>query len=63
MSSLEAETVIVGGGPAGITTARVIGDVTAYLEANPARLHDLAAYLVILALRDNYPCRKEEASR
>jgi hypothetical protein len=46
--------------PPGITTARVIRDVTAYLEANGAKLHDLAAYLVILALREAYPCREEE---
>lgn len=46
--------------PPGITTAQVIRDVTAYLEANGARLHDLAAYLVILALREAYPCREEE---
>jgi hypothetical protein len=49
--------------PAGITTARVIRDVTAYLETNQARLHDLAAYLVILALREAYPCRKEDTGR
>ena len=49
--------------PAGISTARVIRDVTAYLEANQARLHDLAAYLVILALREAYPCREEGADR
>lgn len=49
--------------PAGITTARVIRDVTAYLEANQARLHDLAAYLMILALREAYPCREAEAGK
>ena len=47
--------------PASITPARVIRDVTAYLDANEAALHDLAAYLVILALREAYPCSEEDA--
>lgn len=41
-----------------ISTARVIRDVTQYLENNPGKHDDLAAYLVILALREAYPCQK-----
>ena len=46
--------------PSGISTSQVIRDVTGYLEENPERHHDLAAYLVILALRDAYPCQEPE---
>ncbi len=42
--------------PKNISTARVIRDVTRYLEDNPEKLHDLAGYLVILALSEAYPC-------
>ena len=45
--------------PKNITTAQVIRDVTGYLEKNPQKHHDLAAYLVILALQDSYPCGGE----
>jgi hypothetical protein len=44
--------------PQNITTAQVIRDVTQYLEDNPGKHHDLAAYLVILALRNAYPCQE-----
>ena len=42
--------------PRNISTARVIRVVTRYLADNPDRHQDLAAYLVILALREAYPC-------
>ena len=48
--------------PKNITTAQVIRDVTQYLEDNPEKHHDLAAYLVVLALRNAYPCRQEGTS-
>ena len=48
--------------PKNITTAQVIRDVTQYLEDNPEKHHDLAAYLVVLALRYAYPCRQEGTS-
>ena len=46
--------------PRNITTAQVIRDVTQYLEENPGKYHDLAAYLVILALREAYPCNEDK---
>jgi len=46
--------------PKDIATAQVIRDVARFLEDNPARHHDLAAYLVILALQQAYPCQAEE---
>ena len=45
--------------PKNITTAEVIREVTLYLENNQEKHHDLAAYLVILALRYAYPCPQE----
>jgi hypothetical protein len=45
--------------PQNISTAQVIRDVTQYLADNTEKLHDLAAYLVILALREAYPCQEE----
>jgi len=48
--------------PKNITTAQVIRDVTQYLEDNPEKHHDLAAYLVVLALRSAYPCLQEGTS-
>ena len=44
--------------PANITTAQVIRDVTQYLGNNPGKHDDLAAYLVVLALREAYPCQE-----
>lgn len=44
--------------PGNITTAQVIRDVSHFLEENPDKLHDLAAYLVIIALSEAYPCQK-----
>jgi hypothetical protein len=49
--------------PPKISTAEVIRQVTQYLENNPDRQHDLAAYLVILALREVYPCNEENPGR
>jgi hypothetical protein len=49
--------------PRNISTAQVIRDVTQYLEDNPGKHHDLAAYLVILALREAYPCQEEAFSK
>jgi len=46
--------------PAGISTASVIRDVTRFLEDNPGKHDDLASYLVILALRQAYPCQETE---
>lgn len=43
--------------PRNITTAQVIRKVTQYLQDNQAKLHDLAAYLVILALHEAWPCQ------
>ena len=43
--------------PKNISTAQVIRDVRQYLEDNPEKHHDLAAYLVLLALREAYPCQ------
>ena len=47
--------------PENITTAQVIRDVAGYLGANPGKHHELAAYLVILALHEAYPCLEEGA--
>lgn len=47
--------------PENITTAQVIRDVAGYLGANPGKHHELAAYLVILALHEAYPCLEEDA--
>jgi hypothetical protein len=33
------------------------------LEDNPGKHHELAAYLVILALREAYPCKEENPSQ
>jgi len=44
--------------PKNITTAQVIRAVTQFLAGNPGKHSDLAAYLVILALREAYPCRE-----
>jgi len=33
------------------------------LEDNPGKHHELAAYLVILALREAYPCKEEHPGR
>ena len=49
--------------PKNISTAQVIRTVTRYLEDNPGKLHDLAAYLVILALQEAYPCRKASSGQ
>ena len=49
--------------PEGITTAQVIRDVTRYLENNPGKRHELAAYLVIRALLEAYPCQEEESGQ
>ena len=49
--------------PGNISTAQVIRDVTQYLEDNPEKHHDLAAYNVILALREAYPCQEETFSK
>jgi hypothetical protein len=49
--------------PPQISTAQVIRSVTQYLEDNPGKHHDLAAYLVILALREGYPCKEENFSK
>jgi len=46
--------------PPDVSTAQVIRDVTQYLEENPEKHHDQAAYLVILALREAYPCDEEK---
>ena len=43
--------------PKDISTAQVIRDVTQYLEDNRENHHDLAAYLVLLSLREAYPCQ------
>ena len=45
--------------PKNITTAKVIRVVTQYLRDNPEKHEDLAAYLVILALHEAYPCGQE----
>ena len=45
--------------PENITTAQVIRVVTQYLENNQEKHHDLAGYLVVLALRETYPCQEE----
>ena len=45
--------------PENITTAQVIRVVTKYLENNPEKHHDLAGYLVVLALRESYPCTEQ----
>jgi len=45
--------------PADISTADVIRAVTLYLEDNTRKHHDLAAYLVILALQNAYPCEAD----
>ncbi len=46
--------------PRNISTAEVMRRVTRYLEEHPDRHHDLAAYLVILALQETYPCQNTE---
>lgn len=48
--------------PENITTAQVIRVVTNYLENNPEKHHDLAGYLVVLALRETYPCQGDVSS-
>jgi hypothetical protein len=47
--------------PDDISPAQVIRSVTRYLAENPGKHDDLAAYLVITALREAYPCYAEEA--
>jgi len=42
--------------PENITTGEVIREVAKYLADTPDKHHDLAAYMVILALRESYPC-------
>jgi hypothetical protein len=49
--------------PSKISTAQVIRSVTQYFEDNPGKHHDLAAYLVILVLREGYPCKEENFSK
>ena len=49
--------------PPKISTAQVIRSVPQYLEDNPGKYHELAAYLVILALREVYPCKEENPSQ
>ena len=49
--------------PPKISTAQAIRSVTQYLEDNPGKHHELAAYLVILALREAYPCKEENPSQ
>lgn len=44
--------------PRDATTAEVMRSVTRYLEERSDRHHDLAAYLVILALQEAYPCQE-----
>ncbi len=46
--------------PPGISPAQVIRDVTQYLADNPGKQDDLAAYLVITALHEAYPCQEEK---
>ena len=45
--------------PPKISTAQVIRSVPQYLEDNPGKHHEQAAYLVILALREAYHCKEE----
>ena len=45
--------------PKNITPAQVIRVVTKYLENNPGKHHDLAGYLVVLALSETYPCQED----
>ena len=49
--------------PPKISTAQVIRQVIQYLENNPDKHHDLAAYLVIIALREAYPCTEENSGK
>lgn len=49
--------------PPKISTTQVIRSVPQYLEDNPWKHHELAAYLVILALREVYPCKEENPSQ
>ena len=49
--------------PQNITTVQVIRDVTLYLENNPGKHQDLAAYLVILALHEAYPCLEDSSGQ
>lgn len=49
--------------PPDITTAQVIREVAQYLAVNREKHHDLAAYLVILALRETYPCQQAESGQ
>lgn len=45
--------------PEDISTAEVMRSVTQYLADNTRKHHDLAAYLVILALQNAYPCQED----
>jgi hypothetical protein len=49
--------------PQNISTAQVIRDVARYLENNPEKHQDLAAYLVTLALREAYPCQEDSRTK
>ncbi len=49
--------------PRDISTAAVMRSVTRYLDEHPDRHHDLAAYLVILALQQAYPCEGTESGQ
>jgi len=49
--------------PPKISTAQVIRSVPQYLEDNPGKHHEQAAYLVILALREAYLCKEENPSQ
>lgn len=49
--------------PPDISIAQVMRDVTQYLEDNPGKHHELAAYLVILALRESYPCQEANPAK
>ena len=49
--------------PGDITPAQVIREVTKFLADNPEKHQDLAAYSVILALRNAYPCRDEATGK
>ena len=45
--------------PRDISTAHVIRQVTQFLADNPGKHDDLAAYQVILALQQAYPCPED----
>ena len=49
--------------PRDITPAQVIREVTRFLAENPEKQQDLAAYSVILALSNAYPCPEEAADK